>query len=217
VQKEQLQLCRGFTVQQWNTLRPRLGVGEDEAWRIALNVFERRIKERFLSSIEALRNADSKDDIEPPDNSAPGSTLPNDTTAVVPGFAMVALCCLLAETLQSFRSGPSRYTKTQFINFLQQRPAFHGAFADAEVAASFVDGVRNGIFHEAETRGWSLWRDEPRGLVEPLGNGRYSLNRNEFHDAVRTDFEDYIASLRVRDSDLRQSFLQQMDDLVEKS
>src|SRR5690348_8068518 len=106
---ETVQICRGFSVGQWNRLHKRLanrdgGNSEDEkAWRCAIEVFERRIHERFLSCIEALESADSKSDISLADDApADCSTLPRNE-AVVPGFAILALCCLLAETLQSFR------------------------------------------------------------------------------------------------------------------
>ena len=105
-----VQICRGFAVAQWKTLHSRLinrdGTNSDdqEAWHCAIEVFERRIRERFLSSIEALEAADSRLDISAPDE-APSdcSSLPKGKEAVVPGFAIMALCCLLAETLQSFR------------------------------------------------------------------------------------------------------------------
>jgi hypothetical protein len=65
------QICRGFTDKQWPTLKTRLmkdgDVQNDEAaWGCAIKVFERRIAERFLRSIEALERAGSKADVEVP-------------------------------------------------------------------------------------------------------------------------------------------------------
>ena len=122
------------------------------------------------------------------------STLPDDQgkQVVVPGFAILALCCLLAETLQGFREQPAKpipsfgpctfqddgkcikpTTTDQFREFLR-RPAFRGAFDDDRVARSFVNGVRNGIFHEAETRGWLIWREEPPGQILALEGERHA-------------------------------------------
>ena len=106
-----MQICRGFTDTQWRKLRKRLKQdgspsNDDAAWRCAIEVFERRIRERFLSCVEALQTNDSKLDVEvPSDAPADCSTLPTgaEKDAVVPGFAIMALCCLLIETLQSFR------------------------------------------------------------------------------------------------------------------
>src|SRR6185437_3853458 len=165
-----MQICRGFTDTQWRELRKRLQQdgrpsNDDAAWRCAIEVFERRISERFLSCVEALQTNDSKLDVEVPSEApADCSTLPKgvEKDAVVPGFAIMALCCLLIETLQSFREAhespppaadsctypngscvrPHPATTDAFRNFLQL-PAFRGEFDDKEIATSFVRGVRN--------------------------------------------------------------------------
>src|SRR2546428_11046466 len=108
---ESIQICRGFTDEQWKGLRKRLDDGDESAWNCAIEVFERRITERFFTCIEALLNADSKLHVDAQPGAPPDcSTLPNDGAkrAVVPGFAIMALCCLLAETLQSFRESPAQ-------------------------------------------------------------------------------------------------------------
>jgi hypothetical protein len=207
-----VQICRGFAVAQWKNLHSRLinrdGTNSDdqEAWHCAIEVFERRIRERFLSSIEALEAADSKLDISAPDEAlADCSSLPKRKEAVVPGFAIMALCCLLAETLQSFRCRtemphkpearwsypngpcirvPQTTTADAFKEFLR-RPAFGGAFADEPIATSFVNGVRNGILHEAETRNWVIWRSEPEDQIVAKEGEGYALNRSTFYRALK--------------------------------
>ncbi len=231
------QMCRGFTDAQWRGLRPRLDTGEQVAWDCAIAVFERRINERFLSYIETLVHADSKADVEAiPDVPADCSTLPSNTgQVVVPGFAILGLCCLLAETLQGFREKPAKAqpvsgactyhldrkcikpaTTDQFREFLR-RPALQNAFADDSVARSFVNGVRNGIFHEAETRGWLMWRDEPPGKIVGAEGEQYALNRNEFYRALQKEFEGYVAELRdPSNSDLRKRFIKKMTDIAKE-
>ncbi|MFQ5829494.1 MAG: hypothetical protein ACE5JD_10115 [Candidatus Methylomirabilia bacterium] len=241
--KEPTQICRGFTDEQWKRLRKRLGgrdgqiYNDETAWGCAVDVFERRMRERFLSCIEALEKADSQLEKEvAPGAPAECSTLPKDNgkRIVVPGFAVVALCCLLIETLQSFREapeqpaqvvGPCSYprgrcirlpssTRDLFIKFLQL-PAFHGEFDDRKIAKRFVQGIRNGILHEAETRRWLIWRGEPQGrIVEPLGN-RYALNRTGFYRALKTEFEKYLQELRdPAKQQQRERFVKKMDDVV---
>jgi hypothetical protein len=87
------QICRGFTDEQWKGLRLRLGNGDEEAWRCAVEVFERRTRERFLSCIEALVDADSGLDVDTETlrGAAPDcSTLSDDggRRVVVPGVAL---------------------------------------------------------------------------------------------------------------------------------
>ncbi len=221
--KDPTQICRGFTDEQWKVLRKRLigadgNVLDDEpAWCCAVEVFERRVKERFLSSIEALGEADSQLDVEiPPDAPADCSTLPNDDgrPAVVPGFAIMALCCLLIETLQSFRlSSPQPFKK-----FLRL-PSFQGAFDEDRIVDDFSKGIRNGILHDAETRKWVIWRSEPvNRILEPCSEGYYALNRTEFYRALKSEFEKYLQELRlpVR-KDLRKRFVKKMNRIVKRS
>jgi hypothetical protein len=240
----QIQICRGFTDTQWKELQKRLvqnkasGYDED-AWRCALEVFERRIRERFLSCIEALQRDDAKSDIEVSEGTpADCSTLPKDDRreVVVPGFTIMALCCLLIETLQSFResrqtlspaTGPCNYPKGDcirpqvsttdaFKNFLQ-RPAFKGEFVGDEVAKKFVRGVRNGILHEAETRRWVIWREEPKGQIIGQKDGGYAVNRTAFYEAVKTEFHNYLREVQdVRNIPLRKRFVKKMDDIAKE-
>ena len=154
----------------------------------------------------------------------------------VPGFAIMALCCLLIETLQGFReelpltvnpSGPCTFppgqcikpppgTNQQFVKFLK-RPAFNGAFTD-KIAARFNFGIRNGILHEAETRKWVIWREEPAAkIVAEEGNG-YALNRSLFYAAVKGEFQSYLLELRdPGNKQLRQRFKKKMDELCGKA
>lgn len=234
---EPVQICRGFTDEQWKALRKRLDAGDESAWSCAIAVFERRIKERFFACIEALMNADSKLDVEVPPGAPPDcSTLPNDSgmQVVVPGFAILALCCLLAETLQGFRESPPKKPAAagpctfpdgqcikpamtdQFRKFLR-RPAFRDEFYDEKIARRFVSGIRNGIFHEAETRGWIIRRDDPSDrILAPKGNG-YALNRTKFYQALKTEFADYLKELRnPGNSSLRSRFAKKMNNIVKE-
>ena len=202
------EICRGFTSEQWDGLKKRLvdGTGrlrgDEAAWQCAVRVFERRIRERFLSCIEALQEDDSKLDTDARPNPPPDcTTLPEDVgvRAVVPGFAIMALCCLLMETLQSFSpkvqavakpAGPCPYpngkciwpepgTATMLKSFLK-RPAFGDAFKSDRIAASFVKGIRNGILHQAETRRWVIWREQPKGKIAVEHEGHFVVNRTAF-------------------------------------
>src|SRR5690348_4366436 len=116
------EICRGFTDDQWKGLKTRLiktGVLEDDvsAWDCAIQVFKRRMEERFFSCIDALKQADSKHEAkQAPDAPPDCSTLPTDSeNAVVPGFAIMALCCLLVETLAGFRKTDKVVENTQTI------------------------------------------------------------------------------------------------------
>ena len=211
-------LCFGFSKSKWEELSQKLAGADENAWREAIGVFERRMRERFLSSI------DTRPDLLPSDSANSGHC--------IPGFAIIALCCLLIETLQGFReaaavaanpAGPCSFppgpcikppsgTNQQFIAFLR-RPAFGGVFND-DVARRFVSGIRNGMLHEAETRKWVIWREEPASEIAAKDEDGYALNRSLFYQAVKEEFERYLRELHdPANKELRQRFKGKMDDL----
>lgn len=219
-------LCFGFSSTDWEKLATRLD-HDESAWAEAIGVFERRMKERFFSCIEALAEADTKPDL--------GNSSSSPKTHCIPGFSIMALCCLLIETLQGFQESatstaqsgqctypagpcvkPSPDTTGQFIKFLR-RPAFGAAFAEDKIAKSFVRGIRNGILHEAETRKWVIWRDRLSTLVAPLEDG-HALNRTMFSEAVKQEFQSYLRDLRnPANGNLRERFKMKMNDICKES
>src|SRR5258708_28254473 len=147
-----MELCRGFSATKWRTLRGRWKDDEEEAWEEAIAVFERRMKERFVRCIDLLLMADRRG---------------NHREPIVSGFAIMSLCCLLAETLQSFYEGgmqrslpdvacthptgrcakePS--TARALKDFLRNSPHFRGDFRNSEIRGDFSQDVRNALLHE---------------------------------------------------------------------
>jgi hypothetical protein len=184
------------------------------------------MEERYFRCIDALIAADTS-----PDKSLGTSTSERHCT---PGFSIMAICCLLIEALQGFRedipqpappSGPCNYpsdvcirpstgTNKLFRNFLKL-PGFAGAFSEPKIASAFMDGIRNGILHEAETRKWVIWREEPADhIVQELGDKRYALNRTLFYKGLKQEFKSYLCELRDPDKKaLRVNFRGKMTDI----
>jgi hypothetical protein len=182
--------------------------------------------ERYFSCIDALIRADTK-----PDTQDVHDLSENECA---PGFSIMALCCLLVESIQDFREAaiqaeatsgpcpfpgggcikPSSGTNEMFRRFLNL-PSFGGAFSDNQVAADFMRGVRNGILHEAETRKWLIWRSLPsEQIVQKLEGRRYRLNRTLFYGAVRSELERYLRNLKEADNNaLRVRFMKKMDGI----
>src|ERR1700738_4039920 len=84
------ELASDFTVARYTALRPHFTSTEPDAsaWSEAIDAMRRRIHERFLTPIRELARFDDLD------------KLPSR-----PGFAILALDCLLIDTIQSFREG----------------------------------------------------------------------------------------------------------------
>jgi hypothetical protein len=215
-----------FSTSEWEDLAERLD-HDETAWAEAIGVFERRMKERFFSCIDALVMADTKPDLRASNSQSEAHC--------IPGFSIMALCCLLVETLQGFqektpsarRPGsctyprgpcmkPSTDTTEHFIKFLR-RPSFGGMFDEDKIAKDFVNGIRNGVLHEAETRKWVIWREEPAQIVQHEEDG-YALNRTLFYEAVKKEFDSYLSALRdPSNAKLRERFKKKMSHICKKS
>lgn len=187
------------------------------------------MRERFFNCIDALFVADTKPDLQPPEA--------GQIRNCVPGFSIMALCCLLIDTLQGFRekpphpatpTGPCTFpsgscikpppgTREQFESFLRL-PPFGGTFRHDALAAKFVRGIRNGILHEAATRSWVIWRDEPEGQIVAAQEDGFALNRTLFYEAVGREFESYLRELREPSNQaLRQRFKKRMDEICKET
>jgi hypothetical protein len=215
----QVQICRGYGHKDLEELLARLAKNgaiqpDRTAWRRAIRVFDRRMNERFFSTIKALVSADSR--LRPiyiPNSPNAGRVLPPERAAVVPGFAILGLCCLLIETLALFR-GLEGNDKEKFIAFLQ-RPSFGKAFNGTGVAHAFWEGIRCGILHQAETRKWLIRRNSDQ-MVSKYDE-LFIVDRTRFLTAVQNGYKSYLRDLRTQQDDqLLKTFVDRMEKVVER-
>jgi len=231
-----MKICSFFKAEEWPGLRTQLVAGDEEAWRKAVHVFECRMKERFFSGIELLLGSKTS------------------SQSIVPGFAVMALCCILVETLQAFYEGhimqppeepegPCPYpegdclkmpravetkekcgfpedpcvrtppTARSFVHFL--RDSSHFGDFNGKARRSFSIQIRNGLLHDAETRGrWLIRENDPRDKILERRGEEYVLNRTRFYNALKAEFRDYLARLGDSTKDtLRNNFLKKMDNI----
>lgn len=170
----------------------KLAFNTEEDWQTAVTSFEDRIRERFLNIVDAIENMPYA------------------------GFAVMALDCLLIETLDQFYHGVSETPIGQgrgyFVDFLK-RPPFE--FTE-EVATKFYDHVRNGILHQAETKENTRIRTDselPLVQLTPDEKGLI-INRKKFHQKLKDAFEQYVRDLRdPKNSKLREHLRRKMDSI----
>ena len=176
-----------YSVEHWRALTLKT----ESDWEKAIEIFEDRIRGRFLDIIRGFEQRPFA------------------------GFAVLALDCLLIETLQQFREGksstPKRMGETYFVRFLTQT-CFKSHF-DASKAAMFYRQFRNGILHQAEVKGPSLVRRDTPNIVDLAKNGKgLILNRRLFHEKLVQAFEEYIDAVRTdRNGSLRSRFQKKMN------
>lgn len=181
---------RYWTVEDWKAT----DFSNEEGWQKAIDIFEDRIRGRFLGVVEKIQ------------------------CHTFSGFAIMALDCLLIETLQQFYEGvektPARQSGDYFRRFLTQT-SFR-EFFDEDKAKMFYRQIRNGILHQAEAKGSSrIWIRKGTLLVEYADDGNGLLiNRNKFHEQLVHEFENYVSRLRQNspvNHELRHKFKHKMN------
>jgi len=174
----------------------KLKFDSESDWYKALEIFKDRINERFLRPISKIQG------------------LP------YAGFSIMALDCLLIETLQQFRKGVPRTEynmgKEYFIEFLT-KTSFKEYFSQ-DMAGKFYDQVRNGILHQAETKSNTLIKigDYPIACPTEDSNGLI-INRNKFHERLIEELNQYLDELSNNENSLlRKNFRKKMDYICRK-
>jgi hypothetical protein len=114
------------------------------------------------------------------------------------GFAVLAVCCLMVEALESFRQGwpdTDKRSKAAFCGFFQA----HDEFDELRpVAHEFYRAVRCAILHQAETtQGWRVHR-ESGPLVQQDGAVRW-ISAWEFAQRLKRVLYAYCEALRTSD------------------
>ena len=189
-----MQIAPGIDSSEWRTLQ--LDDPDSPDWDRAVEILRTRICGRFTDAADFLIKTEE---------SKPASERRF-------GFAVIAIDCLLIETLAAFRDGledTKGRSKEIFPKFLATRPLFSKHFTQAQ-AEQFYCEFRNGILHQAEVGGtgkiWSvgeLLREDSTKLI---------VNRTKFHELLKMELREYIMELRdKKNTTLRAKFRKKMD------
>jgi hypothetical protein len=197
-----------FLARNWTKTRVLECLEKKQRFEIA-RFLDDRYRERFFDPIRCLKNAQANE--------------------VGYGFAIMSLCCLLIETIESYRLGlPS--TSERDMKALAKLPvnkasgeySLQGPYRDCSAEAFekffecgnhrkyfpdvsgkiFYQNIRCGLLHQAQTKGgWLLARTGEYWDEGPPG----SINRDEFTDRLEACFREYLRDLAAEqdwDSDI---------------
>jgi hypothetical protein len=189
-----MQIAPGVQAAEWQALKLDDHASPD--WARAVQILEGRIHERYIEPIDHLIAAE---ETRPP-------------TERRFGFTVLAVDCLLIETLGAFLDGledTDEKSKATFCKFLTTRPLFAGDFTK-DLAKRFYKEFRCGILHQAEIGGDSkVWSVGP--LICDDG-GKLIINRNQLHERLKAEFQHDLAELRnPANVYLRAKFRRKMD------
>jgi len=196
------EIASDFTIGDYHRIRESLEVTNPRTseWLQVQAAFKRRIEERFLSPIHELERFDKFEELP-----------------MRPGFAILALDCLLIDTIQSFREGRvltlERGPSASFRDFLRA-PAFH-QFTSSD-RSDFVGYVRNGLLHNGETRDdWKVRIDTSKLLTKDTVSKTRTINRRLFHAAVLLEYRKLARSIIDGPAEVRIRFLRRMDAICD--
>lgn len=197
--------CGYWTFGDWENAR------RANDWAQMIQIFSDRIQFRFLDVINTIIRSDL--------------TCPNRRY----GFAVMALDCLLVETLHQFYSGKKQSPQGRSnirrnggpvtsINELGQNGQFYAKFftevsfkfphffKDKEIAAVlFFQDIRCGLLHAGETSGKSMIRTHSVGdknieLFSLIDNDTGVLIfRDTFHKILEDEVKEYLYQLTIPD------------------
>lgn len=173
----------------------------DNGWAKKPDFIRYRLFERYIDPVRAL-------DSHP------------DTKAKKNGFYVMAVSCLLIETLVAFWRGwettepyhdsSGRFVKGKsgkaFSLFFRTQPRFR-VFRSSR----FYKHVRCGILHQGETTGgWTILR------TGALFDGVKRINATQFHNELAAAIDDYVAVLRnpLGNSKYRKNFDKKMQAVI---
>lgn len=193
-----MKIAPGIDAADWKQLD--LSTPESPDWNRGISILERRLKGRFTDPVEFLIADDQK-------------RLADRRRF---GFAILAIDCMLVETLQAFREGLTDTrgkSKELCTAFLTARASFKKFFT-TELASRFYCEFRCGLVHNAQVFGsgriWSV------GPLLQLDAERITINRTAFHQAVALEIQTYLEELRAASAkELRENFRAKMDFVAE--
>lgn len=134
------------------------------------------------------------------------------------GFVVLAIDCLLIETLQGFRKGLADHTGQSvdlFTGFLKNWELFKQCVPDEAKAGKLARLVykdcRCALLHSGSTgNGLIVGVSGPAFAFK--GGGALKINRTALHEGLKANFEAYLAELIAPEGEkLRQNFKKKMD------
>ncbi|CEI72916.1 hypothetical protein [Romboutsia hominis] len=167
-----------------------------EEWNIAIDIFDDRIRGRYLNVIESMiRNNNINRD----------------------GFAIMALNCLLIETLLQFKRGWNETrgsNKQAYTNFLLEE--FPSHFSSPLLAEIFYTHIRCGILHSAQTKKGSKLTFN-KSYVVSFDENNLSVDVENITIMINTYYDNYLCKLRDENNiDIRKKFLKKMKFLCDR-
>ena len=183
-----LRISPRYTSSDWQ----RLDSVNPKDWTKAVEIVRDRLNGRFLRfASDCLKVRDS-------------------------GFVVLAIDCLLAETIQQFKDGVtdgrtrSAEMISRFLEGLQFQPDFN-----ADSRKAFYLDIRCGLLHQAEAKKMWLIRRKQTALLQEIAGGEgYIIDVERFHAALQASFDEYLQAItETTNAPLRSNLWKKMNHI----
>ncbi|PFW53928.1 hypothetical protein [Priestia megaterium] len=216
--KDELYLSPKYTLEGYKELFTNLTVNSDSRdWHTAIEIFRDRIDGRFLRvTKKLLKECEGNESL---------------STA----FSIMALNCLLIETLQQFYMGSDeslRPNKEAFVNFLMNSPYFNesnksyqkrhkkelGNGFNRDYAEKFYENVRCGLLHQAQTKKNAVISYYTPHMVDTETHDGWVLyDVKKITESLEKEFKRYIERLKDPvQEEVRDSFCKKWKFIIKK-
>ena len=132
------------------------------------------------------------------------------------GFVVLAIDCLLVETIQQFKDGlpdGDGHSKRLFKKFLEG-PQFQPHFQTDQIRGEFYKDIRCGLLHQAEAKKQWLIRRQQATLLQKVGADGYIIDVERFHEAVKNSLEEYLGDIcKPEKGDVRANLWEKMNHI----
>lgn len=177
-----------YTASYWLSLK--LLDENSVRWEDGIKVLEDRFNSRFFNKIDKIKDDEFS------------------------GFIIISIDCLLIETLMQFYLGAANtkkyYNDSQkkaFRDFFRNSINFNEEFIDDKICYTFYDHFRNGLLHQAQTKGKSLIQYGNKRTVHLIDESNAQkgivIDRKKFHESIHKEFQDYLQKLKDNNSNFK--------------
>ena len=185
----EIYISRRYRKRDYSNLKLAIG-SNPQKWNTAVDILRDRIYGRFFDQINLLSG-----DIE------------------ANGFAIMALNCLLIETLIQFKDGirqiPPKQNQKEYASFLCA--AFPNDFENQEVAKRFYQDIRCGILHSAQTSNKSRLSDGYFNTAARIEESVLVVSVARVTEILKEYFDSYSNKLlNPKENELRENFVKKM-------
>lgn len=187
---DNLSISPSYRVNNWVNAR------DADNWDEMVKIFFDRIESRYLKPVRLIAG--------------------DNEIGEFSGFSIIAIDCLVIETLNQFYLGLDETVgphKMAFWNFFHNSDHFKNHL-NRSTAFTFYSHYRCGILHQAQTKLKSVVRIDQNEMIqtvtERVSDGLI-VDRSKFHSALEDEITSYMHKLKNGDVNLRANFVKKMN------